>query len=48
MDTVPSHSPVSDDAEREYYSSQIDYIELLTEQQINYVNLYTALGSSWE
>ncbi len=32
------------DAEREYLSSQISYIELIAQQQINYVNLFTALG----
>lgn len=36
------------DAEREYYSAQIDYIEQITQQQINYVNLYTSLGGSFD
>ena len=34
------------DAQRQLYASQIDYIELLSQQQINYVNLYTALGGN--
>ncbi len=32
------------DAEREYYDSQIDYLNLVAQQHINYVNLFTALG----
>lgn len=35
------------DAEREYYTSQIDYLEMVAGQQINYVNLFTSLGCSW-
>ncbi len=32
------------DAEREFYTSQIDYIALRTQQYINLIDLYTALG----
>lgn len=35
------------DAERNLYSSQLDYISLLTEQLCAYVNLYKALGGGW-
>lgn len=35
------------DAERNLYSSQLDYISLLTEQLNAYVTLYKALGGGW-
>ncbi len=35
------------DAERNLYSSQLDYIALLTEQLTAYVSLYKALGGGW-
>ncbi len=35
------------DSEREYYSSQIAYIENLTTQYINYVKLFTSIGGGW-
>lgn len=35
------------DAERNLYSSQLDYISLLTEQLSAYVALYKALGGGW-
>lgn len=35
------------DAERNLYSSQMQYIELLTEQLTAYVELYKALGGGW-
>ncbi len=35
------------DAERNLYSSQLDYIALLTEQLSAYVSLYKALGGGW-
>lgn len=35
------------DAERNLYSSQLDYIALLAEQLIAYVTLYKALGGGW-
>lgn len=35
------------DAERNLYSSQLDYIALLTEQLTAYVTLYKALGGGW-
>ena len=35
------------DAERNLYSSQLDYIALLTEQLCAYVSLYKALGGGW-
>ena len=35
------------DAERNLYSSQLDYISLLTEQLCAYVTLYKALGGGW-
>lgn len=35
------------DAERNLYSSQLDYISLLTEQLTAYVTLYKALGGGW-
>ncbi len=35
------------DAERELYSSQISLIELVTQQYINYVDLFKALGGGW-
>lgn len=35
------------DAERELYSSQIDFIEIVTQQYLNYIDLYKALGGGW-
>ncbi len=35
------------DAERELYSSQIDLIEVMAQQYINYINLFKALGGGW-
>ncbi len=35
------------DAERELYSSQISLVELITQQYINYVDLFKALGGGW-
>ena len=35
------------DAERNLYSSQLEYITILTSQLSAYVSLYKALGGGW-
>ncbi len=35
------------DAERELYSSQISFIEIVAQQYINYIDLFKALGGGW-
>ncbi|MFI3280939.1 MAG: efflux transporter outer membrane subunit [Rikenellaceae bacterium] len=35
------------DAERELYSSQISLVEVVSQQYINYINLFKALGGGW-
>lgn len=35
------------DAERTWYQSQLEYVSILSEQYINYIDLYKALGGGW-
>jgi multidrug efflux system outer membrane protein len=35
------------DAERNMYQSQMEYVNLVAQQYINYVNLFKALGGGW-
>ncbi|MFI3266229.1 MAG: TolC family protein [Rikenellaceae bacterium] len=35
------------DAEQKWYESQLQYVNILSEQYINYVNLYKSLGGGW-
>lgn len=35
------------DAERSLYESQMEYVDLITQQYISYVDLYKALGGGW-
>ena len=36
------------DAERALYSSQLEYVNILAQQFLNYVSLYKALGGGWQ
>lgn len=36
------------DAERTLYNSQLEYVNILAQQYINYVSLYKALGGGWQ
>ncbi len=35
------------DSQREYFASQLSYVELLGEQMVAYIGLYKALGGGW-
>ncbi len=35
------------DAQRELYTSQIEFIAIVTQQYINYINLFKSLGGGW-